>query len=867
MSNTISATHANAPRPAWQEFVAVTAYPASFVFAIAAFLWSSGNGFPKWMSAYVPVIFCAAIVLPLLERISPYRQDWRPDAKEWWTDALYAIVIQIVLPPLLALLVVFGLSDLTRPYMHTSLWPHQWPILAQGILMVLMVDLMRYWIHRFAHVNSILWRLHAVHHSPDKLYWLNTSRFHPLEKSLQFAFDSMPFILLGVNEYVLGFYFVCYAVNGFYQHSNVYLRFGLLSYVFSTAELHRWHHSKIVAEAKHNYSNTTIIWDIVFGTYYRPPTGDMVRAGIQNDRYPKEFGLQLLGPFIKGLENRDVFVPSLLDIALNFLLKLGFMKIKHTTWRYLERDTHIVANVQKQVLRRILQQNKFTTFGQQYHFTDMLSIEDFQRLCPVQTYNTLQVFIDAQENTGKLAITAENAILYAKTSGTTGAAKLLPVTATMLAQIERQQAIAAYLQYRACPSAFQGKLLAITGAAEEERTESGKIVGSISGVMYEKLPGLMRKKFIIPAAVFGLKDHLTKYLLILRLALSERNITYVATANPSTLVLLLELLHTYKDSLLVSIETGQWLLDRPLPPNIAAAVKNNLRPNQPRAAELRKLFTAKDQLTIKDIWPHLALVATWTGGNCRIPLQTIKTQLPKHTLTMDLGFLASECRTTFAIEANTPSGLAAFQDYFFEFVERAKWDDKVLEFITLDRVEKGKEYYIFVTTTSGLYRYDMNDIVAVTGYLHSAPLLEFIQKGRGVTNITGEKLYEKQVIQAVESTANHYSLAMPFFIALADRSTSSYAFYLELTGASRPNLQELCRMLDDTLCEQNEEYKQKRGSGRLKPTQALLLSPGTATRYREHLVARGQKDGQFKAQCLVYSDEVDFDFRQQLVQE
>ncbi|MGH8508525.1 MAG: GH3 family domain-containing protein [Gammaproteobacteria bacterium] len=864
MNFVISSAPPNTPRPAWQEFIAVVAFPASFFIAIAAFLWANANGYPKWVSAYLPVILCAAIILPLLERITPYRRDWRPDAKEWFTDALYTIVIQIALPALLALLVVLALSDLADPYLHSSLWPHQWPILLQGILIVLLVDLMRYWVHRYAHTNPILWRLHAVHHSPDKLYWLNTARFHPLEKVLQFTFDSLPFILLGVNEFVLAFYFVCYSVNGFYQHSNVHLRLGLLNYIFSTAELHRWHHSKILREANHNYSNTTIIWDIVFGTYYRPRNHDLARAGIRNNSYPQSFGRQLLGPFVEGLESRDVFVPSLRQMAMNVLLRLGFARIKYAHWRALEKATRHVAEVQKQVLHKALKQNRSTTFGERYHFAEISSVEDFQRLCPVQTYDSLYPFIDEQENTGKPAITAENAILYAKTSGTTGAAKLLPVTPTMFAQIKTQQAIAGYLQYRTCPRAFRGKLLGIMGAAKEERTGSGKIVGSISGVMYEKLPLAMKKKFIVPAVVFGLKDHLTKYLLILRLALAEKDITYVATANPSTFVLLLELLHKHRDLLLTSIETGEFPAEHALSPEVANIVKNKLRPNRERATELRSLFVAKDRLTIKDVWPHVALVATWTGGNCRIPLQTVKAQLPAKTLIMDLGYLASECRTTFAVEADTSSGLPSFQDYFFEFVERVKWDDKVPEFLTLDRLKNGKEYYIFVTTTGGLYRYDMNDIVAVTGQLHQAPLIEFIQKGRGVTNITGEKLYEKQATRATADTAHQCSLTVPFFIALADRSARRYEFYLELADSRAPHRHELSCVLDDNLCRQNEEYKQKRASGRLKAAEARFLMPGTATRYREHLVKRGQKDGQFKAQCLAYKDDDDFDFQQHL---
>lgn len=845
----------------------MVAYPASFFSAIAAFLWSSANGYPKWVSAYLPVVVCAAVVLPLLERIMPHRRDWRPDRREWFTDALYTVVIQIAMPPLLALLVVLGLSDLTRPYLHSSLWPHQWPILAQGILMVLLVDLMRYWVHRFAHTNPTLWRLHAVHHSPDKLYWLNTARFHPLEKTLHFVFDSMPFILLGVNEYVLAFYFVCYAVNGFYQHSNVHLRLGLLSYIFSTAELHRWHHSKILEEANTNYSNTTVIWDMVFGTYFRPRDRVLARAGIQNDRYPMSFGRQLLGPFVRNLESRDVFVPTLREAAMNNLLKLGFAKINHTHWHPLEKAAHDVAKAQRQVLHGILQKNRDTAFGQHHRFAEVDSIADYQRLCPVQTYDSLRSYIDEQESTGKPAITAEAAEFYAKTSGTTGAAKLLPVTPTMLAQIRRQQALAGFLQYRACPRAFRGALLGITGAAEEEKSATGKRIGSISGVMYEMLPWPMKRKFILPSVVFGIEDHLTKYLLILRLAMAEKGITYIATANPSTFVLLLELAHKYRDELLTGIETGRWPADRPLSPEVAEAVKRKLRPDRARAAELRELFAARQQLVIRDIWPHVALVATWTGGNCRIPLQTVRAQLPGQTVIMDLGFLASECRTTLTVEADTSSGLPVFQDYFFEFVERARRNDKPPEFLTLDRLEPGREYYIFVTTTGGLYRYDMNDVVRVTGRRHGAPLIEFLQKGQGVTNITGEKLYETQVTQATVATAAQCSITIPFFIALADRDAGRYEFYFELSGSPAPDLHELSRRLDENLSRQNEEYKQKRASGRLKPVQAWLLKTGAATCFRAHLVKRGQKEGQFKAQCLAYKDEVGFDFKPQLATE
>ena len=120
------------------------------------------------------------------------------------------------------------------------------------------------------------------------------------------------------------------------------------------------------------------------------------------------------------------------------------------------------------------------------------------------------------------------------------------------------------------------------------------------------------------------------------------------------------------------------------------------------------------------------------------------------------------------------------------------------------------------------------------------------------------------MIQATADTAAQYSLTIPFFVMLADRMAGYYEFYFEPDGSVAPDLKELGRLLDENLCRHNEEYKQKRASGRLKPLLAQRLKPGAATSFRAHLVKRGQKEGQFKVQCLAYKDEVGFDFQPQL---
>jgi sterol desaturase/sphingolipid hydroxylase (fatty acid hydroxylase superfamily) len=160
-------------------------------------------------------------------------------------------------------------------------WPHHWPVVGQVALMLVAADGARYWLHRLSHSWQPLWRLHAVHHSPRRLYWLNVARFHPAEKALQLVVDSLPFVLIGVDELVLAGYFVFYAVNGFFQHSNCRVRLGPLNHLISGPELHRWHHSTVVAESSSNFGNNLIVWDVLFGTRFLPPDRVVADLGIE----------------------------------------------------------------------------------------------------------------------------------------------------------------------------------------------------------------------------------------------------------------------------------------------------------------------------------------------------------------------------------------------------------------------------------------------------------------------------------------------------------------------------------------------------------------------------------------------------------
>ncbi len=280
----------------------VGSYPVIIVLGFALYLALAGAGLHVTLASYGAALVGVCLIA-LHEIKLPYRKDWRPPAEDVRTDALFLIIVQVALPYLLALTVVIGLAGALKAGGLTVnvFWPHNLPVVAQVAIMLLAADFMRYWMHRAFHRYPLMWRLHAVHHSPPQLYTINVGRFHPVEKSIQYAFDTLPFALLAVAQEVLAAYFVFYALNGFFQHSNCRVYLGPLNYIVAGPELHRWHHSRRAREMNSNFGNNLIVWDTLFRTRFLPDDRDVETIGIRNRRYPLGFFVQMRSPFVREL--------------------------------------------------------------------------------------------------------------------------------------------------------------------------------------------------------------------------------------------------------------------------------------------------------------------------------------------------------------------------------------------------------------------------------------------------------------------------------------------------------------------------------------------------------------------------------------
>ncbi|MCA6441389.1 MAG: sterol desaturase family protein, partial [Chitinophagaceae bacterium] len=155
---------------------------------------------------------------------------------------------------------------------------------------------------------KFLWNLHSIHHSSERLYFLNGDKRHALHQLIEGGPGIIVCMVIGTPPVVIITALALLAVNMFMQHTNLDYKAGILKKIFCVAELHRWHHRADYKDAQVNYGAWLTVWDHIFRTAYDSPKmqTELGAIGIAEERsFPKNYGKQFLYPFSKKIQKKS----------------------------------------------------------------------------------------------------------------------------------------------------------------------------------------------------------------------------------------------------------------------------------------------------------------------------------------------------------------------------------------------------------------------------------------------------------------------------------------------------------------------------------------------------------------------------------
>ena len=246
------------------------------------------------------LLLLALIFLPLerLFALHP-KKFWRKSLAQ---DLGYYFISGLVPGLLLAFpmsLVAYGAHAIVPDRLQAAV--AAWPLWQRTLAGLVVGEIGFYWGHRWTHEIPFLWRFHSIHHSAEHVYFLTSSRAHPVDNVFTRLCGLIPVYVLGIatpltpeGGAVSALLVLVLTMWGFFIHSNLRWRLGPLEWVIATPAFHHWHHT-LGEERDRNYAPMLPVMDWIFGTLHLPRKQWPSAYGIEA-KLPRSFGGQLMYP-------------------------------------------------------------------------------------------------------------------------------------------------------------------------------------------------------------------------------------------------------------------------------------------------------------------------------------------------------------------------------------------------------------------------------------------------------------------------------------------------------------------------------------------------------------------------------------------
>lgn len=454
--------------------------------------------------------------------------------------------------------------------------------------------------------------------------------------------------------------------------------------------------------------------------------------------------------------------------------------------RRLDRALEDPATAQRSVLERILNFHAASSYGVAHGLRPGMCTEEFQSALPIVSYADLEPWIERMKAGEPDVLHRGRPSAFERSSGSTSGAKWIPFQDDL--RREFQEAVRAWMGdlYQRRPALGGGRAWwVVSPLAEPGAVTSGGIpVGLASDDEYLGRCEKRLASWLRIANPTG--DNWQRGLeQTAGLLMEARDLRLISVWNPSYLLLLWEII-------------------------------------------VKRCGGVADPL---EIWPRLTLISAWADAGAAGDAAKVRDLFP-HTVFQPKGLLATEGVVTLPWQNDSAAGVPALHSHFFEFLEWPGGNCRLVH-----ELEQGRSYEVLLTTSGGLWRYRLGDVVIVAGMERNTPRLRLEGRADGVCDLRGEKLNPLFVARIFAEAAQGFSLLAP---------GTDARHYICFTRDP-----ELTAELIDRSLRENPYYHHAREIGQLGGVRKFLIADPSPERiYQDRCRELGQRGGTVKVTAL-----------------
>ncbi len=521
------------------------------------------------------------------------------------------------------------------------------------------------------------------------------------------------------------------------------------------------------------------------------------------------------------------------------------------------------VKMQETCVRRLMRINKSTVYGKKNNFKDVKSIEDYQNIVPLSAYADYDEYVWRMANGEKGLITNMPVRRFTESSGSTGKQKLVPLSfwAEWVCQCFSFSApVGCAVKHFKSKGRILPPQKGLLTAETSRKKVKGGTISCLSSIPLLNLRPLVPffatspKEVLFPEQGADMDMNYLK----LRFSLPNRKTSYLGTIFITTLEAMLYYLEENWKMLCDDIEKGIINDSIKMPEELRQKYNKKLKPNPERAAELRAEFEKGFDCSpiVPRIWNKVEWMYGMGTGSLSFYAKRLRRYIGEDMPIHYLGYTATEAFMAVPIELNSYEYVLLPQNGFYEFrpIEQENYDN----LLTIKDLEVGKEYEIILTNMSGFYRYQIQDVIKVTGFYNQSPKITFCYRLNQIGNISGEKVsalaFDEMIANLSDKTGDLYT----GYSIYANRSTSPghYEILIELAeDISIDKKAEYNDLFETALIDGNVSVEPLIRSGALGHPQVKFLKKGTHNEYREMLRRKGFNLNQVKPVKVIDTEE------------